>query len=33
MKIENLLVLFTFFGALVALAYVAITAKKVLKFS
>ena len=33
MKIENLLVLFTFIGALVALAYVAITAKKVLKFS
>ena len=33
MKIENLLVLFTFVGALVALAYVAITAKKVLKFS
>lgn len=33
MKIENLLVLFTFVGALVALAYVAITAKRVLKFS
>ena len=33
MKIENLLVVFTFIGAIVALIYAVITAKRVLKFS
>ncbi len=33
MKIENLLVIFTFIGAFAALIYAAVTAKRVLKFS
>ena len=33
MKFEDLLVLFTFIGALVALIYAVITAKRVLSFS